>query len=165
MTATLKKANGYGQYVVFRLADEEFGIEISQVREVMKVPEITSMPGMAEFIEGIIYLRDRVVPVYDLRKRLDVAQKTDDNRIIIYEVNEERVAGLIVDAVEEILTLEEDQLESVGDTFDAKDVKYIDTVGILDNRLLLILKLDLLLSEKEKVSMREIAEKAKEELS
>lgn len=159
-----QKTHHYNQYVVFSLADEDFGIEISRVREVMKTPDITSMPGMADFIEGIIYLRDRVVPVYDLRSRLGLSKDTRDSKIIIYELDEEHIAGLIVDDVDEILTLAADQLEAVGDKFGDRDVRYIREAGILDERILLILELDQLLSGEEVTSLAEMTEKAKKNI-
>ena len=152
------------QYVVFTMAEESFGIEIARVREIMKVPEITAMPGMAEFIEGIIYLRDRVVPVYDLRKQFGIKTDSQDSRIIIYEMESGNIAGLIVDAVDEILTVAGDRLESVENKFGSESASYIKNVGVLDDdRLLLVLELDQLLSAQQKISLSEVSEIASQE--
>ena len=94
------------QLVVFRLYGEEFGIEITKVREIVKPREITRLPNVAEFVEGVTNLRGEVIPIIDLKKRfgLEATAMTEDSRIIIVDISENRV-GLVVDDVTEVLRI------------------------------------------------------------
>ena len=105
MDAIVKNKNdAETQIVAFKLEEEEFAINIHHVREVLKMTQVTPLPQSAYFIEGVINLRGEVMPVIDLRKRfeLDVGERGEDTRIIIVEIQENKV-GLIVDSVTEVL--------------------------------------------------------------
>ena len=100
------------QLVVFRLHNEEFGVEITDVREIVKPRHITRLPHVADYIEGVTNLRGEVIPVICLRKRfgLEPQEETQDTRIIMLEINNGLV-GFIVDAVTETLRLPEEAIE------------------------------------------------------
>ncbi|MBF0477187.1 MAG: chemotaxis protein CheW, partial [Deltaproteobacteria bacterium] len=104
------------QYLTFRLGDEKFALDISQVREVLDFTIITKVPRTPEFMRGVINLRGGVVPVIDLRLKFDMSkiEKTVNTCIIIVEVNikDETVAlGVLADSVEEVIDLEPDQID------------------------------------------------------
>ena len=105
-----------GQYLTFILDEEVYAVDINQVREVLDYKEVTRVPRMPDFISGVINLRGGVVPVVDLRLKfgMEKAEKTVDTCIIIIEImmgGELTHLGAIADSVQEVMTLEQDQIE------------------------------------------------------
>ena len=144
------------QLVVFSLAKEEYALPITKVQEINRLVAITRLPQTPDFMEGIINLRGRIIPVIDLRKRfaLAIADYTDDSRIIVVEIGGQTV-GIIVDAVTEVVRLQSDRIEPPPTSF-AIDSQYIQGVGKLDDRLLILLDLDRTLSTNEENVLREM---------
>ena len=145
------------QLVVFRLHNEEFGVEITKVREIIKPRHITRLPHVDDYIEGVTNLRGEVIPVICLRKRFGISaqENTQDTRIIILEVNENRV-GFIVDAVTETLRLPETSIEPPPSSVAGLKSDYLAGVGKLDDRLLILLEVDKILSTEEKIQLQTI---------
>lgn len=146
------------QLVIFRLAQEEYGLPITKVQEINRLVPITKLPQTPSFMEGVINLRGRIIPVIDLRKRfqLTVTEHTEDNRIIIVEVNGQTV-GVIVDAVTEVVRLPAASVEPPPPAF-ILDAQYIHGVGKLDERLLILLDIDKILTSQEEIALRQIKE-------
>jgi purine-binding chemotaxis protein CheW len=144
------------QLVIFTLAKEEYALSITAVQEINRLVPITKLPQTPDFMEGIINLRGRIIPVIDLRKRfaLTIADATDDSRIIVVEIKGQTV-GIIVDAVTEVVRLQSDSIEPAPTAF-AVDSQYIQGVGKLENRLLILLDLDRTLSSNEENALREL---------
>jgi purine-binding chemotaxis protein CheW len=139
------------QLVVFTLGDEEFGVDIAQVREIVRLVQITYLPKAPSFIEGVVNLRGQVLAVIDLSKRLNIASKprSEQSRIIVVEVSDNTV-GMIVDSVSEVLRLSSDRIEEVPDLVETEVPEhYIRGVGKLKDRLLVLLDLDRVLSPEE----------------
>lgn len=138
------------QLVVFRLGKEEFGVDISQVKEIIKIQEITKIPNSPPFIEGVINLRGAITPVMDLRKRLGIpAGETDENgRIIVVEMGKGTV-GAIVDSVAEVLRLPGKNIDAAPGLTASIDSNYVRGVGKLEDRLLILLDLNKILDEDE----------------
>jgi purine-binding chemotaxis protein CheW len=145
------------QFVVFLLDGEEFGISIMEVREIIRMINITRLPKAPYFIEGVINLRGEVLPVVNLRKRFDVPENsvTDSTRIVIVEIEGEQV-GLIVDSVSEVLRLSEDQIKPPPTNVAGIRTEFLQGVGKVDDRLLVILKMGKLLTTEELVSLSEL---------
>lgn len=145
------------QLVSFKLANEEFGVDIIKVQEIMRVQEITRVPQMPDYVEGVINLRGNVIPIIDLRKKFGLEVKERDNltRIVVVNINE-KVMGFIVDAVEQVLRLSSDQIEPPPDVGLAVGKEYIKGVGKLDDRLLILLNLDKLLTVEEHAGLEKI---------
>lgn len=150
------------QLVAFYLANEEYGVEIVQIQEIIRKMEITRIPGMPDFIEGVINLRGKIIPVIDLRKRFDLelTEDTDRTRIIVTQTSDQ-IIGLIVDGVSEVVHLPSDQIEPIPQTISAIDAEYLSGVGKLENRLVILLNLDKLFSELEKAAIEQIHKKEK----
>ena len=131
------------QLVVFKLGREEYGISILQVQEIKRITQITRVPHTPEYIKGVINLRGSVLPVIDLKKRLNLPQQvaTEDARIIIVKV-EEISLGMIVDAVSEVMTLSQENIDSPEAVVGSVSANYLSGVGKLDNRLLILLNLE-----------------------
>lgn len=144
------------QLVIFRLAKEEYGLPITKVQEINRLVPITKLPQTPSFMEGIINLRGRIIPVVDLRKRFQVAadEYNDDTRIIIVEVSGQTV-GIIVDAVNEVVRLNSDSIEPPPPAF-VLDARYIQGVGKLDGRLLILLDIDSILTAQEEIALRQM---------
>lgn len=138
------------QLVTFRLGKEEYGVNIEQVREIIRVVEIIHVPKAPSFVEGLINLRGTVVSVIDLRKRFDITPsgEKEAERIIVVEV-QNRTIGVIVDSVLEVLRLSSSNIDDVPPTVSGVDTKFLFGVGKIGERLMMLLDLDKVLSTEE----------------
>lgn len=139
------------QLVTFRLGNEEFSLDILRVQEIIRHMELTRVPRTPDFVEGVINLRGRVIPVLDLRKRfgLPECEKTHETRIIVVDVDDKTV-GFKVDAVSEVLRIPADTVEPPPPLVTTIESDYIKGVGKLDGRLLILLDVAKILSRSEK---------------
>ena len=152
------------QLVVFKIGEEEFGVEINQVREIVKLVSITRMPKAPVFIEGVVNLRGQIITVIDLAKRLELPStgKTDSTRIMVVEVGEDTV-GMIVDSVSEVLRLSTDNIEDTPSLIDTEvHEQYLRGVGKSEDRLLILLDLNEVLSTEEIKHMSKHVERMKD---
>lgn len=149
------------QVVVFALAGELYGLDISRVQGIIKMPEVTRVPRAAEFVEGVINLRGEIVPIIDLRKRFGLAQQENsvDTRIINVEMGDHLV-GLIVDAVEEVLNIPSDVIEPPPDLVTTVDSAYLRSIAKLQGRLVILLDLDHVLSTAEQQAVSRMSVEA-----
>ena len=138
------------QLVTFSIGDEEFGVNILKVQEIIRTMEITKVPRAPEFVEGVINLRGKVIPIIDLRRRFGLAPKAHDKntRIIVIEINN-IIVGFVVDAVSEVLRIPASTVEPPPPVVAGVDSDYISGVGQLQDRLLIMLDLDKLLSSED----------------
>src|ERR1700690_946044 len=106
------------QIVGFRIGNETYGVRIGAVREIVRVPEITAVPGAPDSVEGVINLRGKIIPVMDLRKRFGHTEITSDkkNRILVVELNN-KLLGLIVNAASEVLKVSPADIEAPSSVF------------------------------------------------
>lgn len=134
--------NKKNQVVSFRIGREHFGVYIHLVQEIVRVPEITPVPEMPTFVEGVINLRGKIVSIIDLSKRLKIESATRGraSRILIVEV-EKKTVGLLVDAVTEILRMPPESIEPAPDIVTSVGAEYIMGVGKLPDRLIILLDL------------------------
>lgn len=152
------------QLVVFKIGEEEFGVEINQVREIVKLVSITRMPKAPIFIEGVVNLRGQIITVIDLAKRLDLPSlgRTDSTRIMVVEVGDDTV-GMIVDSVSEVLRLSADNIEDTPSLIETEvHEQYLRGVGKSDDRLLILLDLNEVLSTEEIKHISKHADQIKE---
>ena len=136
------------QLVTFHLGEEEFGVKILVVNEIIRLTQITQVPNAPAFIEGVINLRGRVLPVVGLRKRFNMKNipLDDRSRIIVMELNH-NVVGFLVDAVSEVLRIPVSTVEPAPAVVAGIGSEYIEGVGKLDDRLLILLDLEALLGD------------------
>ncbi|NLN64276.1 MAG: chemotaxis protein CheW [Clostridiaceae bacterium] len=136
------------QYVVFRLADEEYGADIIKVTVIERMMYITRVPKTPEYIKGVINLRGDIIPVMDLRARLGLTEKEEDDetRIIIFDINNVSF-GAIVDSVSEVLQLEETKVESTAGIIKDKTKDFIYGVAKAESKLFTLLNLEKLISD------------------
>jgi purine-binding chemotaxis protein CheW len=149
------------QLVGFRIGRETFGLPIALVREIVRVPEITSVPNAPDYIEGVINLRGRIIPVVDLRKRFgDMSGATSKkNRIVVVEL-ENRLIGLLVHSASEVLRIPPSEIEAPQNVFQEGELSYITGVGKLKGRLVILLDLSRILERKELRRLDEFADSA-----
>jgi purine-binding chemotaxis protein CheW len=140
------------QLVVFKLAGEEFGVNINKVKEIIRWEEVTRIPNSAPYIKGVINLRGNIIVVNDLAMKLGLPSKTiDDNtRILVVEVGTNTI-GMIVDSATEVLRLEGKSIRDAPSMITNNiDHNYIEGVGILnEKRLLTLLDLSRVLESKD----------------
>ncbi len=128
------------QLVVFSLGTEEYGLPITQVQEIIRYSQPRTIPSSPLSVRGVINLRGKIIPVCDLKQRLALdAGDSAESKIVIVEAGSV-TAGLVVDEVEEVLTVEDDQLEDAP----TSDGGYISAVAKVGDRLLVLLDLDAL---------------------
>ncbi len=144
------QTHGSAQLVSFRLAREEYGIEITKVQEIILFGQITRVPQTPHFIKGLINLRSTVIPVVDLRLRFGLAaeEPTDETRIMVVNVGG-KTLGVIVDAVSEVLRVSQEQIVPPPPTVVGVGHEYLTGLVKLDNRLLILLNIDKILDQDE----------------
>ncbi|MNK72860.1 Chemotaxis protein CheW [compost metagenome] len=139
------------QLVSFNLDTEEFGVDIGAVQEIVRMPEITKVPRSPDFVEGVVNLRGKIIPVVDLRKRfrLPLGEATKSTRIIIVTIGGKTV-GMIVDGVSEVLRLDAASVEPPPEMVTtAIDSAFLKGIAKLEGRLLILLDLELILNQDE----------------
>ncbi len=149
------------QLVSFLIEEEEFGVDILNVQEIIRPVDITRVPNAPAFVEGVINLRGRIVPVVDLRKRFNLPQRERDknSRIIVVELGD-KIVGFMVDAVREVLRVDPAVIEPPPELAIGIDAHYITGVAKLEDRLLILLDLERILSEEEKHRLQPLQEAA-----
>jgi len=138
------------QLVTFSIGEEEFGVDILKVQEIIRTMEITKVPKAPNFVEGVINLRGKVIPIIDLRRRFGLSSKEHDKhtRIIVIEINN-MIVGFVVDSVSEVLRIPASTVEPPPAVVAGMESEYISGVGKLQDRLLILLDLDRLLSNED----------------
>jgi purine-binding chemotaxis protein CheW len=145
-----KKDDELLQLVTFSIGEEEFGVDILKVQEIIRTMEITKVPRAQDFVEGVINLRGKVIPIIDLRRRFGLDSKAHDKhtRIIVIEINN-MIVGFVVDSVSEVLRIPAGTVEPPPPVVAGLESEYISGVGKLHDRLLILLDLDKLLSSED----------------
>jgi purine-binding chemotaxis protein CheW len=151
---TFTEVHGTMQLVSFKLGKELYGIEITKVREIILIAEITHIPETPHFLKGLINLRSTVIPVIDLRARfgLPEAELSDESRIMVLQACGKTI-GIVVDAVSEVLRVKRDQIAPPPPTVAGLGRDYLNGLVKLDNRLLILLEIDKIFAADE---MREL---------
>ncbi|MDV2580622.1 chemotaxis protein CheW [Alkalibacillus haloalkaliphilus] len=136
--------------IVFQLKDEEYGVPIEHVGSIERVQEITRVPRAPRFVKGVMNLRGVITPIIDLRERFDLEQTpyTESTRIIIVTIGDKNV-GMIVDAANDVVDVPQNQVEPSPEVVGSVNADYIRGVAKIDQRLLVLLNLDKVLTEEE----------------
>ncbi len=152
-------SDGELQLVVFNIGSEEFGVEIMNVQEIIRMTSITKIPQAPDYIKGIINIRGRIIIVINLNVIMGMEGRMQDEntRIIVANLND-TVLGFVVDSVSEVIRLPEKNVEPAPAVIASKiGTEYIYGVGKMDNRLLILLNLDKILSANELQSIQNIS--------
>src|SRR5690554_585746 len=134
------------QYVIFKLNNEEYAIDIMNVKEISEYIEPIKVPNSPDFVEGIINYRDHVVPVINLHEKFDISpcSVTSDTRIIIFALNNKQI-GLLVDDASQVLTIDNNHIEPAPSIIMSLDTDFIGGIGKVNDRMVIILDIENLL--------------------
>jgi purine-binding chemotaxis protein CheW len=146
------------QLVVFQLGAELYGVEISRVHEIIRLQSVTRVPKAPAFVEGVINLRGKVIPVVDLRRRfgLPTADHTRASRIVVVELGDQ-VVGIVVDGVSEVLRVNTAIVEPPSPVVAGIDSEYLHGIAKLTDRLVILLDLDRILARDERRALEATA--------
>lgn len=138
------------QLIGFAVGAEEYGMDILRVKEVIRAPRLTRLPQAPSFVKGIINLRGDIIPIVDLRDKFGLESRTYDSftRIIVVDVDG-RLVGLVVDSASEVVRIPSDQIDPPPPIIGGLSAEYIRGVGKLDDRLIILLNIDTVLSDSE----------------
>jgi len=151
-----KVINGILQLVTFTLGQEEYAVDILKVQEINRMKEITRVPNSPSYVEGVINLRGKVIPVVDLRKKFDLVEKENDeqSRIMIMDI-QGITMGLVVDSVSEVLRIPSNTVEPTPPMASNISAEFIKGIAKLEDRLIILLDMDRLLGKTDETAMIE----------
>lgn len=158
LQAVWEAADGLSEkYLTFLLNDEEYGVEILKVREIIGIMDITRVPQTSEFVQGVINLRGKVIPVVDLRTkfRLPRAEYGEQTCIIVVDVG--MLVGIIVDTVQEVHDIASAQIEPPPSLGGTVDTSFILGMGKVQDDVKILLDIDKVLTSEELVEVRQAA--------
>lgn len=162
--------NDTAQYLTFKLGEEMFALDVTQVREVLDVTTITKVPQSADFMRGVINVRGNVVPVADLRIKfgLEQAETTLDTRIVVMEItmdNDTTVLGALADSVHDVMDMQQDQIEPAPKIGAQLNTRFIKGIGKQDDQFVIILDIDKVFSIEEVSLLTGVEETGAEEVT
>lgn len=147
------------EYLVFRLGAEEYGIEILKVQEIRGCDRVTRIPNSPDFISGVTNLRGVIVPIVDLRVRFQLPFTEDDDSTVVIVLNlNDRVVGIVVDGVADVLSMNADQIKPTPDVASVLSSRYLLGLGVLESRMIVLVNIEKLLNREELALMDEVAE-------
>ncbi|MCL4536863.1 MAG: chemotaxis protein CheW [Nitrospirae bacterium] len=163
-TADVMKSSGSSeilQLVTFTLGNEEYAVDILKVQEINRMKEITRVPNSPQYVEGVINLRGKVIPVVNLRKKFGLAERENDeqSRIMIMDI-QGITMGLVVDSVSEVLRVPSGIVEPTPPMASNISTEFIKGIAKLEDRLIILLDMDRLLGRAEEAVMIEASTKA-----
>lgn len=155
------------RYLTFFIADEQYGIDISKIKEIIAPINITHIPKTPDFVKGVINLRGSIIPVVDVRLKFNMEEKEMgvDTAIIIYEVDKISI-GFIVDYVEDVLSIDDKHISEAPHFGSSIDTSFIENIAEVDNEVIMLLNLEKIFEAEEllDISKLEREDKQKEEV-
>ncbi len=147
-----------GKFLTFVLSDEEYGIEILKVREIIGLMDITTVPQTPDYMKGVINLRGKVIPVIDLRMKFLMPEEehTQETCVIVVEVNSTSI-GIIVDSVSEVADINGGEIEDAPKFGQGIDTSFIMGLGKVKDKIIIMLDIDAVLSTDELEMVEELA--------
>lgn len=145
------------QLISFMVGNEEYGMEILRVKEVIRMPEVTPLPKSPSFVKGIINLRGDVIPIVDLRDKfgLEQVEYSASTRVIVVDVDG-KLVGMVVDSASQVLRVPADQINPPPPVAGGLPSELIDGVGKVGERLIILLNIDRILSSDERIELARI---------
>jgi purine-binding chemotaxis protein CheW len=145
------------KFAVFRIGKEDFAIDIGKVVEFLRTQRVYALPELPDFLSGVITVRGEVLPLLDLRKRFSIQSSQTEELIIIVRYDDEKI-GLLVDEIKEILSLSPEEITAPPRIFKGLKEKYLTGLGKKDERVIILLNIDHLLSSEEKIMLKDSGE-------
>ncbi len=144
--------------VSFKIGDEEYALDIMKIDSIIEVKKILKIPQSLPFVEGIMDFRGTVIPVINGRKKLSLLEgKSESNKAIVVNMNEKKVA-ILVDEVKEVLTFSQNELEEPPQEITSINNKYISAIANMNGRMIIVLDVDKILTERESKVISNITE-------
>ncbi len=142
------------RYLTFLLGDEIYGLSIIKVKEIIGMMKITNVPGMPDYVKGVINLRGKIIPAIDLRQKFGFSEAEYDDRtcIIVVEINnaqENRLTGVIVDRVWEVLDIDKENIEDPPAYGNSIDDDFLYGIGKMDDKVIMLLDSDRIIKKKD----------------
>ena len=148
-----------GEYLTFTLGEEEYGIDILKVQEIRGYDAVTRIANTPEFIKGVINLRGTIVPIVDLRIRFHLGKvEYNELTVVIILTVRDRVVGIVVDGVSDVITLQTSQINKVPEMVSTIDTKYLVGLGTVDGRMLILVDIESLMTSDEMQVIENVAE-------
>jgi len=146
-------------YLTFTLGDEEYGIDILTVQEIRGYDAVTTIANMPDFIKGVINLRGIIVPIVDMRIKFSLGDVTYDEMTVVIILNvADRVVGMVVDGVSDVISLNESQIKEAPEFGSVLDTQYLKGLGVVDERMLILIDIENLMTSKEMALVETLAE-------
>jgi len=138
------------EYLAFTLGQEEYGVSIQKVQELRGYDAVTQIANAPEFIKGVVNLRGIIVPIIDMRIKFNLGTPTYDQFTVVVILNiNSRVVGMVVDSVSDVITLTPEQIKPAPEMGGAVDTNYLVGLGTVDERMLILVDIDRLMSSNE----------------
>lgn len=145
-----KAKSAEGEYLTFVLGAEEYGLEILKVQEIRGYDAVTQIANTPEFIKGVVNLRGKIVPIVDLRIKFNLGKVEYNEFTVVIILNlHGRVVGIVVDGVSDVIALKEEQIRDVPSLVTSIDTKYIVGLATLDQRMLILVDIEQLMTSQE----------------
>jgi purine-binding chemotaxis protein CheW len=147
-----------GEFLTFTLGAEEYGMDILKVQEIRGYDSVTAIANTPAFIKGVINLRGIIVPIVDLRIKFNLGKVDYDQFTVVIILNlGTRVVGVVVDSVSDVLTLTPEQIKAAPSLSTALDTRYIMGLGTVDQRMLILVDIEKLMSSRDMELMDTVA--------
>ncbi len=151
------------QYVVFSVENEEYGVPILSVQEIISLPNLTRIPGVPDYIPGLINLRGNIIPLYVLRSRFNLEERelNDNSIVIIAQTGNEKMKtiGFIVDAVSDVVRIKKENLRDTPEFSSSIEVNFIANNGKIGSRMIIIINMQNFLTENETATLEKVVNK------
>ena len=158
-TATKVAAGMPNEFLTFTLGDEEYGVDILKVQEIRGYDTMTKIPDAPEFIKGVINLRGTIVPVVDMRVKFQLGKVEYNEFTVMIILNiGKRVVGMVVDGVSDVIQLNGEQIRAAPEFASSVNTRYITGLGALDERMLILLDIEKLMSGADMALMDEASQ-------
>jgi len=141
------------KFAIFKIGQEDFGIEIDKVVEILNTQKVYTLPELPDFLSGVITVRGEVVPLLDLRRRFGIEATEAKELIIIVRYDVEKI-GLLVDEIKEIIALNSSEIMAPPTLFKGLKKNYLAGIGKKDDRVFILLNIDYLLTSEEKIMLK-----------
>ncbi|MBK1703304.1 chemotaxis protein CheW [Halochromatium glycolicum] len=147
------------QFLVFSLGEEEYAIDILKVQEILGYENVTRIANAPDFIKGVTNLRGIIVPIVDLRIKFNLDKVEYDGQTVVIVVNvSDRIVGIVVDGVSDVMTLTPDQIKPAPELGVTMSADFLSGLGSLENRMLVLVDIDKLLTSKEMALVEQVGE-------
>ena len=148
-TSTTAKAATAGEFLTFTLGQEEYGVDILKVQEIRGYDAVTRLPDAPDYSKGVINLRGTIVPVIDMRVKFRLEAKVDALTVMIVLNVADRVVGMVVDSVSDVVQLTSEQIRAMPEVGTGIDRRFLTGIGALDERMLILLDIEGLMTSTE----------------